>query len=100
VPQCYRYEFESFRATWDQQVENLERVGAGDRVDDMLAGILTTGSKPDPVPWADLERAVEHVRATGGGGHVWWYSKGVLDIYEDEIAALYDVENEGRAPRP
>jgi len=100
VPQCYRYDFEAFRTTWDQQVENLRAAGAGDRVIDMLAGILITGSRPDPVPWADLARAVEQVRATGGGGHVWWYSKGVLDIYEDEITMLYDVEAQGPAPRP
>jgi uncharacterized lipoprotein YddW (UPF0748 family) len=89
IPQCYRYDFPAFKATWDQQVENLSRAGAGDRVGDMLAGILTTGSRPDPVPWEDLRRAVGHVRTTGGGGHVWWYSRGVLDEYPREIAAFY-----------
>lgn len=100
IPQCYRYDFEAFRATWDQQVENLRDAGAADRVGDMLAGVLTTGSRPDPVPWEDLRRAVEHVRATGGGGHVWWFSRGVLDEYPEEIAALYDVERLGRAAHP
>ncbi len=100
IPQCYRYDFDAFRATWDQQVDNLRRYGAGDRVGDMLAGVLTTGSRPEPVPWADLERAVEHVRATGGGGHVWWFSRGVLDVYPDEIAAFYDVAGRGHAPHP
>lgn len=100
IPQCYRYDFGAFRATWDQQVENLRRYNAGGRVGDMLAGVLTTGSRPDPVPWSDLEQAVEHVRETGGGGHVWWFSRGVLDEYPDEIAAFYDVESNGHAPHP
>jgi hypothetical protein len=102
IPQCYRYDFEAFRTTWDQQVENLRSAGpvAGRRVRDMLAGILTTGSKPDPVPWADLSRAVEHVRRTGGGGHVWWFSRGVLDEYPGEMASFYDVASAGHAPHP
>jgi uncharacterized lipoprotein YddW (UPF0748 family) len=100
IPQCYRYDFPAFKATWDQQVGNLEDAGAADRVKHMLAGVLTTGSRPDPVPWPDLKKAVEHVRSTGGGGHVWWFSRGVLDEYPDEIKAFYDVENNGHAPHP
>lgn len=65
----------------------------------MLAGILTTGSKPDPVPWNDLRRSVEHVRTTGGGGHVWWYSRGVLDEYPDEVASFYAETGPARDPR-
>lgn len=100
IPQCYRYDFPAFRATWDQQVDNLREAGASARVRHMLAGVLTTGSKPDPVPWADLRRAVEHVRATGGGGHVWWFSRGVLDEYPDEMNAFYAVAEHGRSPHP
>jgi hypothetical protein len=66
----------------------------------MLAGILTTGSQPDPVPWEDLRQSVEHVRATGGGGHVWWFSRGVLDVYPNELSAFYGVESSGQAPHP
>lgn len=99
IPQCYRYDFPAFRATWDQQIDNLVSAGAEGRVDDMLAGILTTGSKPDPVPWSDLQQAVEHVRETGGGGHVWWYSRGVLDEYPDEVAAFYADSGEANDPR-
>lgn len=102
IPQCYRYNWPAFRETWDQQVANLRAAGqpAAGRVDDLIAGVLTTGSEPDPVPWADLKQAVEHVRATGGGGHVWWFSRGVLDEYPEEIAALYDVGRYGYAPHP
>lgn len=100
IPQCYRYTWPAFKATWDQQVKNLSDAGAEDRVKHMLAGILTTGSQPDPVPWEDLRQSVGHVRDTGGGGHVWWFSRGVLDEYPDEMTALYDVDSQGHAPHP
>lgn len=100
IPQCYRYDFEGFKATWDEQIENLRRVGGQATPADMLAGVLTTGSRPDPVPWPDLERSIEHVRTTRGGGHVWWFSRGVLDEYPDEITKFYGVSEQGHAPRP
>ncbi|MEO0483988.1 MAG: family 10 glycosylhydrolase [Planctomycetota bacterium] len=100
IPQCYRYDFPAFERTWDEQVTNLHEAGASSRVKDMLAGVLTTGSKPDPVPWEDLRQAIEHVRATGGGGHVWWFSRGVLDVYPDEITDFYHVADAGPAPHP
>lgn len=100
IPQAYRYDFPAFKATWDQQIGNLRQYGAGDRVADMLAGVLTTGSRPDPVPWADLERKIDYVRSTEAGGHVWWFSRGVLDEYPGEIASYYDVEANGHAPHP
>lgn len=100
IPQCYRYDFEAFEATWDEQVANLRSAGAAGRVPHMLAGVLTTGSRPDPVPWPDLRRAVEHVRATDGGGHVWWFSRGVLDEYPEEIASFYNAASVGHAAHP
>ena len=102
IPQCYRYDYPAFKATWEQQIGNLRGAGpvARRRVDDMLAGVLTTGSRPDPVPWPDLEKAIGLVRETGGGGHVWWFSRGVLDEYPEQIASLYDVEGSGHARRP
>lgn len=100
IPQCYRYNFPAFKGTWDQQVEMLTRYGAADRVKDMLAGVLTTGSEPNPVPWSDLSQAIAHVRSTGGGGHVWWFSRGVLDVYPSEVTALYDIAAKGWMPNP
>ncbi|MCC5823909.1 MAG: family 10 glycosylhydrolase [Phycisphaerales bacterium] len=100
IPQAYRYDWPAFKATWDQQIGNLHQYGAGDRVKDMLAGVLTTGSRPDPVPWADLEQKIDYVRSTKAGGHVWWFSRGVLDVYPRQIEALYDVAGNGHAPHP
>lgn len=100
IPQCYRYNYKAFEGTWNQQIEMLRKYNAADRVKDMLAGILILGSEPNPVPWADLERSVDLVRKTGGGGHVWWFSKGVLEVYPSQVAKLYDVQRRGRAPHP
>lgn len=100
IPQCYRYDYPAFEATWDQQIDMLTERGAEDAVELMLAGVLTTGSRPDPVPWTDLEKSIEHVRSTGGGGHVWWFSRGVLDEYPAEITAFYDVAGQGHASHP
>ncbi len=98
IPQCYRYSFEAFEPTWISQTELMTSGEA--RVSQLIAGVLTTGSRPDPVPWADLERKIDLVRSTGGGGHVWWFSRGVLDEYPDEITELYGVSELGPARRP
>jgi hypothetical protein len=31
---------------------------------------------------------------------VWWFSRGVLDVYPEEIAAYYNVESAGHAAHP
>lgn len=100
IPQCYRYDYPAFKNTWDQQLDYLRKVGGKADPADMLAGVLTTGSQPEPVPWEDLRQSIDHVRATGGGGHVWWFSRGVLDVYPEEIAAYYNVESAGHAAHP
>lgn len=100
IPQAYRYNWPAFKATWDQQIGNLHDAGASDRVRDMLAGVLTTGSQPQPVPWADLVQKIDYVRSTNAGGHVWWFSRGVLDEYPAEIRAYYNIAANGHAPHP
>jgi hypothetical protein len=100
VPQCYRYDRTAFAASWDEQVQNLQAYGVGERIKDMLAGTMIVGSRPEAVPWEDLRQSIEHVRATGGGGHVWWPSSGVLDVYPTELAGFYALEREGAAPHP
>lgn len=100
IPQCYRYNWPAFKATWDQQIDSLKQFKADARIKDMLAGILITGSEPKPVPFGDLRKAAEHTRMTGGGGHVWWFSTGLLDVYTNEMTAFYDVASKGYAPHP
>lgn len=98
VPQCYRYDADAFIATWDQQLDQLRRAGAEHRARDMLAGILTSGERA--VPWEHLQRKLDHTRANPGGGHVWWFSRGVLDLYPTQIAAAYDAARLGHARHP
>jgi hypothetical protein len=48
----------------------------------------------------EVARHARIVRRTGGGGHAWWYSRGVLDVFPQEIERLYDVKKQGHAPHP
>lgn len=98
IPQNYRYNYPAFEATWKDQVKYMQTLGAG-RVNDLIAGIMSTGSEPKPVAWDDLRKAVELTRSSGAGGHVWWFSKGTLEVYPEQTKALYGgfVES-GRFP--
>jgi uncharacterized lipoprotein YddW (UPF0748 family) len=89
IPQNYRYNYPAFEATWKDQVKHMNELGGG-KVNDLLAGIMSTGSEPKPVAWDDLRKAVEYTRASGAGGHVWWFSKGTLDVYPEQTKALYN----------
>ncbi len=95
IPQNYRYNYPAFEKTWLDQVKHIDEMGKGRR-QDLIAGIMTTGSEPKPVPWDDVKKAVELTRATNCGGHVWWFSKGTLEIYPNETKALY----QGWVPNP
>jgi len=75
----------------------MNELGGG-RVGDMLPGIRVVGEGKDS-SWDDLRRSIELTRATGGGGHVLWYSKGAF-LYEKELTSLYDVKGKGPAKHP
>jgi hypothetical protein len=57
-------------------------------VKDLVAGIRVVGDGPNST-WDDLRRSIELSRKSGAKGHVLWYSKGVLDLYPDQLTALY-----------
>jgi hypothetical protein len=40
------------------------------------------------------------VRQTGGGGHCWWFSRGVLEVYPEQIRQYYGVAAHGFAAHP
>lgn len=82
VPQVYRADFAAFRDAWAAQ---LAAVPEAWRVR-LLAGIAITGADR-VLPWEALRRKI--AASARGGGHVHWYSRGVLDLYADELAALY-----------
>lgn len=98
IPQCYRFNYPAFEATWNQQVKYMNELGAG-RVKDLIAGIRVVGEGKDST-WDELKQSMDLVRRTGGGGHVHWFSRGVLDVYPTQLTEYYDVKNKGHAPHP
>ncbi|MBL8518619.1 MAG: family 10 glycosylhydrolase [Betaproteobacteria bacterium] len=87
IPQAYRLNYTSFETTWLSQVRAMRELG-GDRQQDLLAGIRIQGDGPDST-WDDLRRSIELTRAQGNGGHVLWFSRGVLERYPRELTAFY-----------
>ncbi|MBL8512862.1 MAG: hypothetical protein JNJ55_02640, partial [Betaproteobacteria bacterium] len=57
---------------------------------DLMAGIRTTGEGKEST-WEQLRDSIQLTRTMGNGGHVLWYSKGVLDTFSNELKALYAV---------
>lgn len=88
VPQFYRLNFD---ATKQAIADDLPLVGA--RRQDLVAGIRIIGDGL-PMPWEDLRKSIEYTRRAGLGGHVLWYSKGVLELYSEQLKAFYS----GRLP--
>jgi uncharacterized lipoprotein YddW (UPF0748 family) len=103
IPQVYRPNFSDFNRDWDG-TGNITTQGQvqymGTRRGDFAAGIsVNTGS--GVITWADAQQMVNLVRGTSGvAGHVWWYSKGVLETYPTQLTAYYNVAANGQAPRP
>lgn len=98
IPQVYRMNYPAFERTWLEQVGFMKSMGAG-RVSDLIAGIRVVGDGPDST-WDDLRKSMELVRSTGGGGHVHWFSRGVLDLYPQQLTEFYAVASKGHAPHP
>ena len=95
IPQIYRTTFDRVREDWPAQLA----AAGSDRRGDLVAGLRLVGSGPE-TPWDDYRRKIELVRASNAGGHCHWFSRGVLEVYPDELQAFYDVENHGHAPYP
>lgn len=87
IPQAYRHSYAAFEKTWLQQVQAMREHGAN-RQRDLLAGIRIVGDGADS-SWDQLRGSIELARSTGNGGHVLWFSRGVLDLYEKELTAFY-----------
>lgn len=94
IPQVYRMNFAAFDRDWRQQVNFM-----GERNRDLIAGIRLVGDGPDLQAGEPSQKAAV-TRETQSMGHVWWFSRGVLDVFQDEIRAFYDVPNQGQAPHP
>jgi uncharacterized lipoprotein YddW (UPF0748 family) len=94
IPQVYRMDYPAFERDWRRQSEFMTH-----RPLDLLAGIRLVGDGPDLQPGEPSQKAAV-TRETRNGGHVWWFSRGVLDVFPDEIAQFYDVPTNGHAPHP
>ena len=98
IPQNYRFSFKAFEDTWLDQIKHMNKMGNG-RVADLIAGIRVVGEGPD-CTWEDLKKSMELCRSTGSGGHVHWFSRGVLDVYPKELTEYYNAAKAGPAPHP
>jgi uncharacterized lipoprotein YddW (UPF0748 family) len=88
IPQVYRNNFAAFAKTWEEQVAAIaQRAPARQR--DLLAGIRVVG-EGSPSTWEDLARSIQLTRATNAGGHVLWFSRGVLDLYPAQLKSFYN----------
>lgn len=96
IPQVYRMNYERFVQDWKEQLKFMEESG---RVGDLIAGIRLVGDGPD-LPKEDVIKSADATRNPQSGGHVWWFSRGVLDIYSDLLTDYYDVKTKGHAPHP
>jgi uncharacterized lipoprotein YddW (UPF0748 family) len=87
IPQVYRFSYPAFEKTWLEQVAHMKTLG-NNRQQDMLAGIRLVGEGKDST-WEDLRDSMLLARKTGGGGHVHWFSRGVLDVFPDQLKSFY-----------
>lgn len=85
IPQIYRNNFQRVKEDWPAQLE----AAGPNRVKDLIAGLRVVGEGPDTT-WDDLVKKMDLVRDSGAGGHCHWFSRGVLEVYPDELQAYYD----------
>ena len=96
IPQTYRFSYEDFAQSWMQQVDAMRTLG-GDRQRALVAGIRIVGDGKDS-SWDQLKRSIELTRKLGNGGHVLWYSRGVLDLYPAELKTFYASAGAASSP--
>ena len=83
IPQCYRMNYADFAKCWEDQIHAI-----GPRKKDLIAGIRVVGDGPN-LSWEDLKKSIELTRAIGAGGHCLWFSRGVLDLYPEQLKSFY-----------
>jgi hypothetical protein len=97
IPQVYRMNYKAYAQTWNDQVKWMREKGGG-RVSDLIAGIRIVGDGPDST-WEDLQKSMDLVRSTGGGGHVHWFSRGVLDLDPKQLREYYTKSGPAAHPK-
>ena len=96
IPQAYRFSVDAFANTWRQQVEAV-RASGDDRQRDLMAGIRIVGDGNDS-SWVQLRDSIMLAREMQNGGHVLWFSRGVLDLYSVELSKFYAASGRARTP--
>ncbi len=96
IPQAYRFSYPDFAKTWQQQVDAM-RVYGDSQAAKLLAGIRIVGDGRDS-SWEQLRQSIELTRTNNNAGHVLWYSRGVLDLYPEQLRAFY--QDSGAAISP
>jgi uncharacterized lipoprotein YddW (UPF0748 family) len=97
IPQAYRMSYEAFEATWREQTAAVQARSAY-RPGELVAGIRIVGDGPDS-SWDQLRRSMELVDGLGQGGHVLWFSRGVLQRFPQELTRWYERQGPAHSPR-
>ena len=97
IPQAYRLTYAAFEATWKEQSAWMKSLGA-DRQRDLIAGIRLVGDGLNNASWEQLRDSMLLARDSGNGGHVHWYSRGVLDLFPRELSAFYAQSGSAYSP--
>ncbi len=95
IPQAYRFSYEAFEKTWLEQNEHMKKLGTPNRTKDLVAGIRIVGDGKDS-SWEQLRDSINLTRKLGNGGHVLWFSRGVLDVYPKELTQFYAESDQGK----
>ena len=96
VPQAYRFSYDAFANTWREQVEAVS-ARDDDRRRDLIAGIRIKGDGKDS-SWEQLRDSIMLAREMKNGGHVLWFSRGVLELYSTELTRFYAASGAARSP--
>jgi uncharacterized lipoprotein YddW (UPF0748 family) len=97
VPQAYRFDYPAFETTWLAQTRAVRAEGRY-VPRELVAGMRIVGDGPD-AGWAQVRDSIALTHREGQGGHVHWYSLGVLERYASELRALYRDSGPAHSPR-
>ena len=97
IPQAYRFSYAAFEGAWLEQMQALRDANAY-RARDLVAGIRINGGGDDS-SWAQLRDSMALVREHSQGGHVLWFSRGVLGELRPQLQAHYTALGAARNPR-
>lgn len=93
--QMYRSSLSSFNSIVNAQVSPFKPQDLG-----KLVFGLRINPTSSITPYPDLQAMIQRSRSEGSAGHSLWFSEGVLESYESQLTAFYDVTGQGQAQNP